>query len=113
MEFVYLIIAFIIIVSIATYILWKKIPPTPDEYRKLLEEQSVLIRGFEEAADISKKIERIQSNEMVKLGEIISELRKGIQEANRKLEADRVKYPKEYGGLNNKIIIQDERGEEL
>jgi len=112
MEFIYLLIAFIIIVSIATYILWKKIPPTPDEYRKLLEEQSALIRGLEESADISKEVERLQNNEIEKLREIISELRKGIQEANRKLEADRIKYPKEYAGLN-KIVFVDERNKEL
>lgn len=38
MEFIYLLIAFIIMVSIATYILWKKIPPAPETYQKLVGE---------------------------------------------------------------------------
>jgi F0F1-type ATP synthase membrane subunit b/b' len=63
MEYIYLLIAFIIIVSIASYILWKKTPPAPETYQKLAEElYDEVCKLNNEIQKKDKEIQRLNNN---------------------------------------------------
>jgi septal ring factor EnvC (AmiA/AmiB activator) len=100
MEFVYLIIAFIIMVCIATYAISKMQPKPNEALLKILIKKDAEIAELNRKLDMQKEIEKLLDGEVLRLNETIHEMRVRIIEIKNILE------PK-----SDKIILCDERGE--
>lgn len=88
MEFIYLLIAFIIMVSIATYILWKKIPPAPETYQKLVGEL------YDEVCKLNNEIQK-KDKEIQRLNDGFRIVKAKAVEIKGQVEGEVLKYVRE------------------
>lgn len=97
MEYIFLLIAFIILVSVATCFLYRKIPKTPDYYQTKINTQFEIIR--------------YQNLEIIKYRIVLREIKEKLETMKTELEAKN-EADKKYCA-DHKITLTDERDKEL